>query len=271
MQVETFHMTPFQFFEVALESEQALNVLNEVEDLIGKSEIPTIIQADFNLNFSSISHLFAKTFSAGMDEIIQEEPTTPKGKRLDHILYAGIENLTSRVIKDVKTDHYPLIAWFQIESADREEAEPGCDYVTAKTFQLLNSDNSITAESLGIKPIKEDTWTFFDKKKFDDSSNSKMVSISKLIQARVHAADPDVLSGKKTHPVQKAYSYFLILSGKDNDPLVMPRKPITVTANPDSTFNIVDGSATVQAAIFVGWKSLPVIVVGTNSERKSDC
>lgn len=51
----------------------------------------------------------------------------------------------------------------------------------------------------------------------------------------------------------------------------MPRKPITVTANADGTYNIVDGSATVQAAILVGWKSLPVIVVETNSERKSDC
>ncbi len=87
-----------------------------------------------------------------------------------------------------------------------------------------------------------------------------MVHISKLKQARVHLGDPDVLSGKKPHPVKKAYSYFLILSGAVKDPLVAPRKPITVTANPDGTYNIVDGSATVRAAMFVGWEFVPVIV-----------
>ena len=43
-------------------------------------------------------------------------------------------------------------------------------------------------------------------------------------------------------------------------PLVAPRKPITVTENSNGTYNIVDGSATVQAAVFVGWQIVPVIV-----------
>ena len=80
VQVETFHMTPFHFFAVDLDSEKALKVLREVENLIGNAELPTIIQADFNLNFTSISHLFAQAFSAGMQQVVQTDPTTPKGK-----------------------------------------------------------------------------------------------------------------------------------------------------------------------------------------------
>lgn len=114
MRAKTFHMTPFHFFSVDLESEQADAVLREVEILIGRPKMPTLIQADFNLNFQSIEPLFGKMFSAGMREAIQEEPTTPKGKRFDHILYAKIELLSSEVIKDVRTDHYPVISRFQL-------------------------------------------------------------------------------------------------------------------------------------------------------------
>jgi len=47
----------------------------------------------------------------------------------------------------------------------------------------------------------------------------------------------------------------------ENDPLVSPREPIKVTVNGDDIEIIVDGSATAQAAIFIGWKFVPVIVV----------
>jgi hypothetical protein len=122
-----------------------------------------------------------------------------------------------------------------------------------------NVNTSISAGSLGIKPIKEYTWTFFDKELFDASTNSKMVSIAELVQTKAHVPDPDVINGKKPHPVKKAYSYFLRRAAKDLS--VSPREPITVTANADGTYNIVDGYATVTAAMFVGWKSVPVIVV----------
>lgn len=124
---------------------------------------------------------------------------------------------------------------------------------------LPNSDDAISAESLGIEPIKEDIWTFFDKQPFDGSGNSKIVPLSKLVQTKIHVRDPEVAAGKKPHPVQKAYSYFLRTVAKD--PLVSPREPITVTSNDDGTYAIIDGYATVQAAIFVGWKFVPVNII----------
>lgn len=119
-------------------------------------------------------------------------------------------------------------------------------------------DAAISAESLGIKLIEEDMWTFFDKRQFDACKDSKIVPLSKLVHTKIHVPDPEVAAGKKPHPVHKAYSYFLRAAAKD--PLVSPRQPITVTANFDGTYTIVDGYATVQAAIFVGWKFVPVNV-----------
>lgn len=114
VQVETFHMTPFHFFNVNLESEPAKKVLREVENLIGKSQLPTIVQADFNLDYPRLSHLLPKVFAAGIQEVSQETPTTPKGKRLDHFLYVGLNVVNSRVIRNVKTDHYPIINKLQV-------------------------------------------------------------------------------------------------------------------------------------------------------------
>ena len=114
VQVETFHMTPFHFFNVNLESEPAKKVLREVENLIGKSQLPTIVQADFNLDYPRLSRLLPEIFAAGIQEVSQETPTTPKGKRLDHFLYVGLNVVNSRVIRNVKTDHYPIITKLQV-------------------------------------------------------------------------------------------------------------------------------------------------------------
>ena len=67
-------------------------------------------------------------------EVIQEDPTTPKGKRLDHLLYTGIENLTSRVSRNVRTDHYPIIAEFQIDVV-AEKASPALSTGAEMRFQ----------------------------------------------------------------------------------------------------------------------------------------
>lgn len=123
---------------------------------------------------------------------------------------------------------------------------------------ITNSDTAISAESLGIKLIEEDMWTFFDDRQFSACENSKIVPLAKLVHTKIHVPDPEVTAGRKPHPVQKAYSYFLRAAVKD--PLVSPRKPITVTDCADGKYAIVDGYATVQAAIFVGWKFVPVNV-----------
>ncbi|MBS1797569.1 MAG: endonuclease/exonuclease/phosphatase family protein [Acidobacteria bacterium] len=112
IRIETFHMPAFHFFGVDLRSEAAGRVLQEVSGTIGQPGMPTIVQADFNLDFPSLKAALPDFFDGPLREIVQESPTNPKGKRLDHILYAGLKLETNKVIKDVRTDHYPLIAQF---------------------------------------------------------------------------------------------------------------------------------------------------------------
>jgi endonuclease/exonuclease/phosphatase (EEP) superfamily protein YafD len=46
--------------------------------------------------------------------LIPDEPTTPGGRRLDHILYRGLALKSKRIVSGVRTDHYPVIATFEV-------------------------------------------------------------------------------------------------------------------------------------------------------------
>jgi endonuclease/exonuclease/phosphatase (EEP) superfamily protein YafD len=43
-----------------------------------------------------------------------DEPTTPGGRRLDHILFRGLAFKSKRLVSGVRTDHYPVIATFEV-------------------------------------------------------------------------------------------------------------------------------------------------------------
>ena len=114
VQIRTFHMVPFHFFGVELNARPALDVLSEVEMfLTSDAESRTIIQADFNINSSTLREYFPKTFAAGCDEIVQTDPTTPGGKYLDHVIYRGLVMERARVIHQCRTDHFPIVAEFR--------------------------------------------------------------------------------------------------------------------------------------------------------------
>ena len=114
VQIRTFHMVPFHFFGVELNARPALDVLSEVEMLLtSDAESRTIIQADFNINSSTLREYFPKTFAAGCDEIVQTDPTTPREKYLDHVIYRGLVMERTRVIHQCRTDHFPIVAEFR--------------------------------------------------------------------------------------------------------------------------------------------------------------
>jgi len=113
IQIKTFHMVPFHFFDVGLYSERGRNVLREV----GKRLAPdtgghAIIQADFNIDCPTLREYLPDLFAAGYQEIVQDDPTTPKGKPLDHIIYSGLVIEGARVIHNCRTDHFPIVAEF---------------------------------------------------------------------------------------------------------------------------------------------------------------
>lgn len=114
VQIRTFHMVPFHFFNVELNAKPALDTLGKVERwLLSSAKSPATIQADFNIDCSTIREYFPKLFVTGYDEIVQTDPTTPRGKCLDHFIYKGLIMESTRVIKQCLTDHFPIVAEFR--------------------------------------------------------------------------------------------------------------------------------------------------------------
>ena len=56
----------------------------------------------------------SKLFDLGIDEIIQHEPTIPKGYRLDHVLYKGLQLVSTDIDTSVTTDHFPIVTKFEL-------------------------------------------------------------------------------------------------------------------------------------------------------------
>ena len=111
--VETFHMTPFHFFDVELTSEAGSMALAELDSLLDDGQRLRLIQADFNIDAANVLSYFPALQARGFLEVVQAEPTSPKEKRLDHVVYAGMRAIRSTVRRDVRTDHYPVITDFR--------------------------------------------------------------------------------------------------------------------------------------------------------------
>ena len=58
-----------------------------------------------------LRQLFAR---GGFAEVAIDEPTAPGGRRLDYILYRGLALKSKRIVSGVRTDHYPVIATFEV-------------------------------------------------------------------------------------------------------------------------------------------------------------
>lgn len=94
---------------------------------------------------------------------------------------------------------------------------------------------------------------------FDQPANTKVVPLSKLVSTKNELSDRAFLAGMKDDPRQNAVDHMLAAAkGSEGR-----RAPLSVAANPDGTYTIIDGNATVQALMLAGWTEVPVIVSGT--------
>jgi endonuclease/exonuclease/phosphatase family metal-dependent hydrolase len=109
--VKTLHLIPFRRFNVDPESKEAKLVLEDVADKLGGDSSNILIQGDFNLDFSSLKEILP-TFMQNLNEVIQNLPTNPKGRKLDHVVFRGLNLESSLPIDTVLTDHYPVISKF---------------------------------------------------------------------------------------------------------------------------------------------------------------
>lgn len=114
--VTTLHLLPFRPFGIELESEMGKSILQSVESALSPTSPKLLIQGDFNIDSERLEDILPKLFANGLHEITLEEPTTPVGKHLDHVLYRGLSLEKTRIDSNVRTDHYPVICDFIIQN-----------------------------------------------------------------------------------------------------------------------------------------------------------
>lgn len=116
IEVTTLHLIPFRMFRIELESQTAQDMLQDVADKLVPTRDRALIQGDFNIDSPGVQPYLRQLFAtAGLVEVAIDEPTTPGGRRNDHILYRGLALKSKRIMSGVRTDHYPVIATFEVQ------------------------------------------------------------------------------------------------------------------------------------------------------------
>jgi endonuclease/exonuclease/phosphatase family metal-dependent hydrolase len=105
--LKTLHAIPFRRFEIDPLGEDARPVLEDMQAKL-KVEDDFIIQGDFNLDYPTLAPVLPKLF-AQANEITLDNPTTPKGRKYDHVVFRGLSLISTQILDNVLTDHYPVV------------------------------------------------------------------------------------------------------------------------------------------------------------------
>lgn len=112
LKVTTLHLVPFRRFEIDIHSDTAKTILRNVEDTIAEDYSSWLIQGDFNVDSEQLKGYLPKLFDKNTGEILLKLPTTPKGRKYDHIIFRDLELVSFNIESSVLTDHFPVIANF---------------------------------------------------------------------------------------------------------------------------------------------------------------
>lgn len=112
--IKTCHSFPYRRYKVEPLSIE-MKLLREDMAKKLKPELPLfLLQSDLNYNESSVRELLPALFYNGVQEVVLDTPTTPKGRKYDHVLYKGIDHVQTSVDASVLNDHFPVISDFEI-------------------------------------------------------------------------------------------------------------------------------------------------------------
>ena len=112
--MRTTHFVPFRKFGRDLKEDALKDIREDIIKKIMCNKKEFLLQGDFNYNDVSLKSFLPEIFSDEVQEIILDEPTTVRNKRYEHIIYKGLKHLSSKVISDVLTDHFPIYSEFEI-------------------------------------------------------------------------------------------------------------------------------------------------------------
>lgn len=113
--IKTLHLVPFKKTGVDPLSDSLKKVREDIEKKLMDKNACVLTQGDFNFDQKSLKKFLPKILDKRTKEILQDKPTTPKGRRYDHIIYRGLRMLDSKVISSVLTDHFPIITKFETD------------------------------------------------------------------------------------------------------------------------------------------------------------
>jgi endonuclease/exonuclease/phosphatase (EEP) superfamily protein YafD len=113
--LQTLHLVPFRRFGVDALGEEAAAVRADIVKKIDRESPVFLLQGDFNYDEESLTE-FLPLFNTQTKEVLTTAPTTPKGRRYDHIMYRGLLVKAHAVRPEVLTDHYPIVALFELEA-----------------------------------------------------------------------------------------------------------------------------------------------------------
>ncbi|MBU1016614.1 MAG: endonuclease/exonuclease/phosphatase family protein [Patescibacteria group bacterium] len=102
------HMLPFHLFGRDFLEDAFKGIRNQIENIILEGNTPTIIGAD--MNFEDIYKLVPNIFERGFKSVLDNTPTTPKGKRLDKIIISKKWVCNASKITKGKAGHYLCFA-----------------------------------------------------------------------------------------------------------------------------------------------------------------
>jgi len=112
--ITTLHLIPFRRFDIALDSDQAKQIFDTIQNTINGDFNPWIIQGDFNIDSPTVQQYLPRLFTDTTSEITLTDPTTPKNHRYDHVISRGAQLIGHTVIADVRTDHFPVITELEL-------------------------------------------------------------------------------------------------------------------------------------------------------------
>ena len=101
-------MVPFRKFNRNFLDDDFKKIRNQIENIICDEEMPKIICAD--MNFENIHKLIPTVFNKEFRFILEDKPTTPKGRKYDKIIISKEWESTNSNIIEGKADHYLCFA-----------------------------------------------------------------------------------------------------------------------------------------------------------------
>ncbi len=113
--VVTLHLLPFLALGIELDSVLGQRLLDDIVVNIAPQSERTLIQGDFNIDSERIKDAIPTLFRGRVDEVPLKVPTTPAGKRFDHVIFRNLSLQSCSIDANVKTDHFPVTCIFRTD------------------------------------------------------------------------------------------------------------------------------------------------------------